>query len=56
MLEKKVGNQKMQLSVFNTAANPGSDDEESDGLGNEDGNSKHSALTRQVKSKRSKKA
>ena len=34
MLEKKVRNQKSQLSVFNNAAKPGSDDEDSDGSEN----------------------
>ena len=34
--------------VFNTEAEPVSDDEESDDLEKEDGNRKHSALTRQV--------
>ena len=56
MLEKKVSNQKRQLLVFNTAAKPGSDDEELYRLEKEYGNSNHSALTRQGKSKRSKKA
>ena len=32
MLEKKLRNQKRQFSVFNTAAKPGLDDEESDEL------------------------
>ena len=36
MLEKKFRNQKSQLSVFNTAANPGSDDGESDRSEKED--------------------
>ena len=31
MLEKKVRNQRRQLLVFNTAAKPGLDNEESDG-------------------------
>ena len=56
MLEKKVRNQRRQLLVFNTAAKPGSDNEESDGSDKEDGNRKHYTLTRQGKSKRSKKA
>ena len=56
MIEKKVRNQNRQLLVFNTTDKPGSDDEESDGSGKEDGNRNHSALTRQGKSKRSKKA
>ena len=46
MIGKKVGNPKRQMLVFNTAAKPGSDDEESDRSETEDGNSKHSALTR----------
>ena len=37
-------------------AKPGSDNEESDDLDKHDENMKHSALTRQGKSKRSKKA
>ena len=41
MLEKKVRNQRRQLLVFNTAAKPGSDNEESDGSDKEDGNRKH---------------
>ena len=41
MIEKKVRNQKRQLSDFNTAAKSGSDDEDSDGLEKEDGNRKH---------------
>ena len=56
MLEKKFKNQKRQLTVFNNTAKPGLDDEESDGLDKEDGNSKHSTLTHQGKSKRFKKA
>ena len=56
MIEKDIRNQKRQLSVYNTAANPGSDDEESDGLEKEYGNRKHCNLTRKVKSKSSKKA
>ena len=56
MLEKKFRNQKRQLSVFNNAAKPGSEDERSDGLDKEDGNRKHSALNCQEKSKLSKKA
>ena len=55
MLEKKVRNQKRQLSVFNNMAKPGSDDNESDGSEKEDGNRKHSTLNRQGKPKRSKK-
>ena len=31
MLENKFINQKSQMSVFNTSAKPGSEDEESDG-------------------------
>ena len=45
----------MKLSVFNTAAKPGSDNEEPDDLDKEDGNMKHSDLTCQGNSKRSKK-
>ena len=45
MLEKKVRNQKRHILVFNTAAKPGSDDEESDGSEKEDVNRKHSSLT-----------
>ena len=56
MIEKKFRNQKRQLSVFNNAAKPGSEDERSDGLDKEDGNRKHSALNCQEKSKLSKKA
>ena len=56
MLEKKVRNQKRHLSVFNTAAKPGSDNEDLDGLEKEDGNREHYNLTRQGKSKSSKKA
>ena len=56
IIYKKVSNQKRHLSVFNTAANSGSDDEELDGLDKEYGSSDHSALTRQGKYKRSKKA
>ena len=55
MLEKKLMNQKRQLSVFNTKSKPVSDNEDSDGLEKEDGNRKHSALTRQGNFKRSKK-
>ena len=33
------------MSFFNTAANTGSDNGESDGLEKEDGNRKHSTLT-----------
>ena len=54
MLEKKARNQKRQLSVFNTATKPGSDNEDLDGSEKEDGNRKHSTMTRQGKSKRSK--
>ena len=56
MLEKKVGNKKRQLSFFNTTAKTSSYDEDSYGLEKEDGNRKHSALTCQGKSKRSKTA
>ena len=56
ILDKKVSNHNRQISVFNTAAKPCSDDEESDGLYKEDENSKHSDLTRQGKYKHSKKA
>ena len=56
MLEKKVTNQKRQMSVFNTTVKPGSDDENSDGSEKEDGNRKNSALTHQGKYKISKKA
>ena len=56
MIEKKVRNQKSQLSDFNAVAKPGSDDENSDGSEKEDRNKKHSALTRQGKFKRSKNA
>ena len=56
MLDKKVSNQKRQMTVFNTAAKPGLDGEESDGSCKEDGNRKHSALTHQGKPKHSKKA
>ena len=56
MLEKMVRNQNKQLSIFNTTDKPVLYDEEPYGLGKEDGNSKHSALTRQGKAKRSKKA
>ena len=55
MLKKKVRNQKRQLSVFNTTAKPGSENEESGVSEKEDGNRKHSALTRQEKSKHYKK-
>ena len=55
-LEKKVRNQKRQLSVFITVDKPDSDDEESDGSEKEDGNRNHAALTCQVKFMRSKKA
>ena len=41
MLEKKVRKQKSQMSVFNTADKPGSNDEESDGSEKEYGNRKH---------------
>ena len=56
MLEKKVSNQKRQLLVFNTAAKPGSDNEDSDGSKKEERNRNHSVLTRQGRSKRSRKA
>ena len=55
MLEENVKNQKRKMLVFNTEPKPGSDNEESDGSGKEDGNRKHSTLTRQGKSKRSRK-
>ena len=48
-------NQKRQLLVFNTTANPGSENEESDDSDKEYGNRKHSDLTYQGKSKRPKK-
>ena len=54
MLEKKVRNKKMQLSVFNTAANHGSYNEESYDSEKEDGNRNYSAFTRQGKSKGSR--
>ena len=47
ILEKKVSNQKRQLSAFNTADKPGSDDEESDDSEKENRNRKHSVLTHQ---------
>ena len=56
MLEKKLRNHKRQLLLFNTAAKPGLDNEESDDSDKEDGNKKHSDLTHQGKSKRSKKS
>ena len=56
MLQKKVSNHKRQLPSFNTVAKLVLDDEESDGSDKEDGNRKHSTLTRQGKSKRSKTA
>ena len=56
MIEKKFRNHKRQMSVFNTAAKPGLDYEELDGLAKEDGNRKHSALTRPIKYKHYKKA
>ena len=56
MIEKKVRNHKRKLSVLNTGDNPGSDNEESDNEEKEYGNGKSSDLTRQGKSKRSKKA
>ena len=56
MLKKNVRNQKRQMSVFNTADKPGSDDEESDRLEREDINRNQSALTRQVKYKSYNKA
>ena len=56
MLEKKVKKQKIQLSVFNTENNPGSENEESYGPEKEYGNRKHSYLTHQGKYKSSKKA
>ena len=53
MIEKKFMNQKRHLLVFNNASKPGSYNEDSDGSDKEYGNRKHSALTRQGKSKRS---
>ena len=55
IIEKKIINQKRKLLVFNTAAKPGSDNEESDELDKYDGNMKHYDLTCQGKSKHSKK-
>ena len=56
MLEKKVSNKKRHLSVFNTAAKPGSDNEESDDSYKKDGNRKNPALTLKINPKNSKKA
>ena len=56
MLEKKVGNQKRQLSVFYSSAKPGTDDKELDGSEKEDGNRKNSYFTCQGTYKRPKKA
>ena len=55
MLEKKVSNKKRHLSVFNTAAKPGSDNEESDDSYKKDGNRKNPALTLKINPKNSKK-
>ena len=56
MLEKKVMNQKRQLLVFNTTANPGSENEESDESDKEYGNMKHYTLKNKGESKLPKKA
>ena len=56
MLDKKLRNQKSQLSFFSTVAKPSSDNEDSDDLYKVDVNRKHSDLTHKGKSKRSKKA
>ena len=56
MLDKKVSNQKRQMTVFNTAAKPGLDGEESDSSCKEEGNRKHSTLTHQGNPTHSKKA
>ena len=56
MLDKKVRNHKWQLSLFNNVYKPGLEDGESDVSDKEYGNSKHSDLNSQGKSKRSKKA
>ena len=56
MLEKKIRNHKRQLSVFNTVAKPGSDDEEPNVSDKEGGNMKHSAFNRKGTYKSSKKA
>ena len=49
MLDKEVRNKKRQMSVFNNAYQPGSDDKELDDLDKEDGNMEHYFLTCQVK-------
>ena len=56
MLEKKVRNQKRLMLVFNTAANPGLDDDDSYDSDKEDGNRKHYDLACQLNYKRSNKA
>ena len=56
MLGKTVNNQKIQFSKFNITAKPGSDNEESDNSGKEEGNRKNYDMTHQEKYKCSKKA
>ena len=51
MIEKEAKNQKRYLSIFNTAAKSGLDNEESDDSDKEDVNRNHYSLNHQGSSK-----